>query len=141
MYEYRVIVDRVIDGDTIDVDIWLGFDVVLPGQRIRLYGIDTPESRTRDLVEKKYGLLSKQYLQARAPVGGKLRLQSMERGKFGRILGILYEEDDETSINDHLCQDAHAVPYQGGNKAQLEALHLANRERLRLRAVHLEKEA
>ena len=135
VYRYKVIVDRVIDGDTVDVNIWLGFDVVLPGQRIRLHGIDTPESRTRDLTEKFYGLLSKKYLQDLAPVGGALILQSMERGKFGRILGILYQEDDEISINDHMCKDGYAVPYHGGNKAEGKALHLANRERLAARGL------
>ena len=69
MYEYKAKVQRVIDGDTIDVDIWLGFDVVLPKQRVRLYGIDTPESRTRNKEEKVRGLLSKQYLKSICPKG------------------------------------------------------------------------
>ena len=62
MYEYRCKIVRIIDGDTVDVDIELGFDVVLTGQRIRLHGIDTPESRTSDKVEKQYGILSKNFL-------------------------------------------------------------------------------
>ena len=79
MYEYKAKVARIIDGDTIDVDIWLGFDVVLPKQRIRLFGIDTPESRTR---------------------------------------------------NKKMCDDGYAVPYHGGNKDELEGLHMANKQKL-----------
>ena len=63
MYEYRCKVIKVIDGDTVDVDIDLGFDIIIKGERVRIMGIDTPESRTRDKVEKKYGLKSKKFLQ------------------------------------------------------------------------------
>ena len=76
MYEYKAIVTRVIDGDTIDVDIQLGFDVVLAKQRIRLLGIDTPESRTRDKEEKVRGLLSKDFVLNNCAVGSTIRLQS-----------------------------------------------------------------
>ena len=62
MYQYKAKITRIIDGDTVDCDIDLGFKVILAKQRIRLYGIDTPESRTRDKVEKKYGLLAKKFL-------------------------------------------------------------------------------
>ena len=65
MYEYRVKIVRVVDGDTVDVDIDLGFGVWLKKQRVRLYGIDTPESRTRDLVEKKFGKMAGAHLKAR----------------------------------------------------------------------------
>lgn len=130
MYEYKAKVSRVIDGDTIDVDIWLGFDVVLPNQRIRLYGIDAPESRTRNKEEKVRGLLAKQYLLDRCPKGATIRLQSRERGKFGRILGIIYQENDEVSLNSHMCNEAMAVPYTGGNKEALNALHMENRQKL-----------
>ena len=64
MYEYRAKIRRVVDGDTVDVDIDLGFGVWLKKQRVRLYGIDTPESRTRDLDEKKFGLMAKEFLKA-----------------------------------------------------------------------------
>ena len=89
MYEYSCKIVKVIDGDTVDVDIDLGFELWLKKQRIRLYGVDTPESRTRDLVEKKYGLAAKAFVQKFLPVGSKqvLRTELDDRGKFGRILG------------------------------------------------------
>ena len=130
MYEYKAKVSRVVDGDTIDVDIWLGFDVVLPKQRIRLFGIDTPESRTRNKEEKIRGLLSKQHLKDSCPKGHTIRLESKERGKFGRILGIIYQEADDTSINQMMCDDGYAVPYYGGNKDELEAMHMQNKQKL-----------
>ena len=130
MYEYKATVTRVIDGDTIDVDIHLGFDVVLSKQRIRLYGIDTPESRTRNKEEKIRGLLSKEYVKSNCYVGSTIRLQSKERGKFGRILGIIYKDGDELSINDRMIEEGFAVPYTGGNKDELEALHEANKQKL-----------
>lgn len=130
MYEYKAKVARIIDGDTIDVDIWLGFDVVLPKQRIRLFGIDTPESRTRNKEEKIRGLLSKQYLKDMCPKGHTIRLESKERGKFGRILGIIYQDSETSSINQKMCDDGYAVPYHGGNKDELEGLHMANKQKL-----------
>jgi len=131
MYEYKAIVDRVIDGDTLDADIYLGFDVVLPRQRIRLWGMDTPESRTRNKEEKVRGLLSKSYLLAMTPIGSVVRLQSRDRGKFGRILGVLFAGDDETkSVNQRMCDDGYAVEYFGGNKDGLEAQHMLNRQKL-----------
>ena len=130
MYEYKAKVQRVIDGDTIDVDIWLGFDVVLPKQRVRLYGIDTPESRTRNKEEKVRGLLSKQYLKSICPKGRTIILESKEKGKFGRILGVIYQETEDISINQKMCDDGYAVPYGGGNKDELEALHMQNKQKL-----------
>ena len=130
MYEYKAVIDRVIDGDTVDVDIQLGFNVVLAKQRVRLHGIDTPESRTRNLEEKVRGLLSKDYLRDKCPKGSTVILVSKERGKFGRILGILYNENIQASINDRMIEDGYAVPYTGGNKDELEALHKANKQKL-----------
>ena len=130
MYEYKAVIDRVIDGDTVDVDIQLGFNVVLAKQRVRLHGIDTPESRTRNLEEKVRGLLSKDYLRDKCPKGSTVILVSKERGKFGRILGILYNENIQASINDRMIEDGYAVPYTGGNKDELEALHEANKQKL-----------
>mgnify|MGYP001215037016 CR=1 FL=1 len=128
MYEYNVKVDRIIDGDTIDVDIDLGFDIVLVKQRVRLYGMDTPESRTRDKEEKRRGLLSKKYLASKCPVGSIIRLRSHKRGKFGRILGELFEYNKETSINDEMCNEGYAVPYHGQSKEDLAELHQANKQ-------------
>ena len=82
MYTYKCVVTKVIDGDTIDVDIQLGFNVILYKQRIRLHGIDTPESRTRNLDEKARGLLSKQYMLDNAPVGSTITLESLGKGKW-----------------------------------------------------------
>ena len=90
MYEYNAKVLRIVDGDTIDVDIDLGFGVWIHKERIRLEGIDTPESRTRDLEEKKFGLLSKEYVRSLLPVGSIVKLVCKtydSKGKFGRILG------------------------------------------------------
>ena len=132
MYEYKVTIDRIIDGDTVDVDINLGFDVVLTKKRVRLYGMDTPESRTRNLEEKARGLLSKRFLQLQCPVGSYVKLISHDIGKFGRILGELFEynTDNEVSINQVMCNEGFAVPYFGGNKDKLEELHAANKEKL-----------
>lgn len=129
MYEYKVKLDRVIDGDTVDVDIHLGFNVVLSKQRIRLHGIDTPESRTRNKEEKVRGLISKEYLKNICE-SSSIRLHSKDRGKFGRILGVLYKDDETISINQKMCEEGFAVPYFGGNKDELEALHMINKQKL-----------
>ena len=131
MYQYSVKVVKVIDGDTIDVDVDLGFSVILAKQRVRLHGIDTPESRTRDKEEKVRGLLSKAFLLDMCPVGSTIRLQSHGKGKFGRILGEIYEVDDDlVSINKKMCNEAYAVPYFGQSKEDIEELHAANRTTL-----------
>tara|TARA_R100000781_G_scaffold40889_3_gene28231 strand:+ start:2106 stop:2528 length:423 start_codon:yes stop_codon:yes gene_type:complete len=134
MYTYKCTVTKVIDGDTIDVDIQLGFNVILYKQRIRLHGIDTPESRTRNLEEKARGLLSKDFMKKLAPVGSSITLKSLEKGKFGRILGIIWQEGDEwetdSPINDLMIENYHAVPYTGQNKNDVESLHEANKLKL-----------
>ena len=132
MYQYRATITRVIDGDTVDCDIDLGFSVVLTKQRIRLYGIDTPESRTRDLEEKKYGLLSKAFLQnSIKEAGDSITIQTYKdgRGKFGRILGQLMDSDGNC-INDIMCEIGHAAPYFGNSKDDIRQIHLANREKV-----------
>jgi len=89
MHEYKAKIRRIVDGDTVDVDIDLGFGIVLVKQRIRLYGIDTPESRTRDKEEKFYGKLAAAFLkdQCKKPSSITLRTHMDKKGKFGRILG------------------------------------------------------
>ena len=129
MYEYKVTVDRVIDGDTVDVDIHLGFNVVLSKQRVRLHGIDTPESRTRNKEEKVRGLISKEYLKNICE-SSSIRLKSKDRGKLGRILGVLYKDDETISINQKMCEEGFAVPYFGGSKDELDALHMINKQKL-----------
>jgi micrococcal nuclease len=131
MYEYKVEIDRVLDGDTVDVNINLGFGIILSKKRVRLYGIDAPESRTRDKEEKVRGLLSKSFLKVRCPVGSSVILISHDIGKFGRILGELFEynkREDNISINQLMCDQGFAVPYFGGNKDSLEELHLVNKQ-------------
>lgn len=117
-YYYNAQLVRVIDGDTIDVDISLGFDVWLSKQRVRLAGIDTPESRTRNLQEKKLGLAAKDRLIELC--GEKLAIKSLGRGKFGRILGIPHTEDGQ-DICKILIDEGHAVEYWGGKKTKVWA--------------------
>ena len=129
MYEYSCKVVKIVDGDTIDVDIDLGFGVWLKKQRIRLFGIDTPESRTRDLEEKKYGLAAKGYLTKWLTSGGvKIRTQKDAKGKFGRILGEMYCYD--TNVNEKMIEEYHAVRYHGQSKKEIEEEHLLNRTKL-----------
>ena len=136
MYEYRCKVVKVIDGDTVDVDIDLGFDIMLRDERVRIMGIDTPESRTRDKVEKKFGLASKARL--KELIGGKsgpiLKTQINKkgedmRGKFGRILGD-FVTDDGRLVTDILVEEGHAVAYFGGSKDEIQDKHMANRKKL-----------
>lgn len=136
MYEYRCRVIKVIDGDTVDVDIDLGFDIMLRDERVRIMGIDTPESRTRDKVEKKFGLASKARL--KELIGGKsgpiLKTQINKkgedmRGKFGRILGDFVTEDGRM-VTDILVEEGHAVAYFGGSKEEIQDKHMANRKKL-----------
>lgn len=136
MYQYKVSVVKVVDGDTIDVDIDLGFSTVLKKQRVRMVGIDTPESRTRDLVEKKFGKASKKHLKKLLESAESLSLISHDKGKFGRILGTVIAHfaeghpvyETEININDQMIKDHHAVKYSGENKDLVEEQHLANRE-------------
>jgi len=131
MYEYNCKIVRVVDGDTVDVDIDLGFAVWLKKQRIRLFGVDTPESRTRDAVEKKFGIMAKNFVKGRLPVGSMQVLRTRmddSRGKFGRILGEFVLED--TTLNQLLIVTNNGVPYFGQSKAEIEAAHLENRKKL-----------
>lgn len=116
MYTYKAKLVRVIDGDTIDAEIDLGFNVLIR-QRIRLYGIDTPESRTKDLEEKERGLAAKQRLIELLPREFVVETILNKRGKFGRILGILHVSDTDgnsKNINDVLVEEGHAVRYENG---------------------------
>ena len=95
MYEYKCRILRVIDGDTVDVDIDLGFGIWRHRERVRLFGIDTPESRTRDLVEKKFGLAAKKFVRDNLPIGSIQTLVTMKdkKGKSRRILATFKLED------------------------------------------------
>jgi len=112
-FVYNAILERVIDGDTIDVTLDLGFAVKLHKQRVRLAGIDTPESRTRNLEEKALGLRAKDRLKELCV--GAFKIQSLGKGKYGRILGIPYDENNE-DICAMLIKEGHAVEYWGGTK-------------------------
>lgn len=129
MFEYSCTVVRVVDGDTVDVDIDLGFGVVLAKQRIRLFGLDAPESRTRDLEEKAYGLLAKRWLEEaldRGPV--RLRSKQFNKGKYGRILGEFISCHGGGSINELMIADHQAVQYYGQSKEDIALKHLENRK-------------
>tara|TARA_Y100000992_G_scaffold79926_1_gene50752 strand:- start:1381 stop:1806 length:426 start_codon:yes stop_codon:yes gene_type:complete len=131
MYEYRCKIVKIIDGDTVDVDIDLGFGVWMHKERIRLYGIDTPESRTRDLDEKKYGLIAKGWIERFMPVGSMQTLitQKDKSGKFGRILGKFRVNDGHYDIilNDWMISNHHAVAYYGQSKQDIAEQHIINR--------------
>jgi len=127
MYQYNVKISKVVDGDTVDVDIDLGFSTVLKKQRVRMMGIDTPESRTRDLVEKKFGKAAKAHLK-KILQAENITLVSHDKGKFGRILGELFVNGEEISVNQRMINDHHAVPYTGDNKDLIEEMHLKNRK-------------
>ena len=131
MYEYRCKIVKIIDGDTVDVDIDLGFGVWMHKERIRLYGIDTPESRTRDLDEKKYGLIAKSWIEKFMPLGSTQTLitQKDKSGKFGRILGKFRVNDGSYDIilNDWMISNHHAVAYYGQSKQEIAEQNIINR--------------
>jgi len=135
MYEYKCKILRVVDGDTVDIDIDLGFGVWMHKERVRMMGIDTPESRTRDKVEKAFGLASKSRLKELLPVGSIQILKTEidksgedKKGKFGRILGDFLIDDRRAT--DILIEEGHAVAYFGGSKEEIAMKHMANREKL-----------
>jgi len=130
MYEYACEVKRVVDGDTIDVVLDLGFDI-LHKSRVRLYGIDTPESRTRNLDEKARGKMAGAYLKEAVEKGEKVVIQTKlkdSRGKYGRVLGNVVV--DGVNINEAMIENFLAVAYFGQSKDDVEAEHLVNREKL-----------
>ena len=135
MYKYKCKVLKVVDGDTVDVDIDLGFGIWLRNERVRLKGIDTPESRTRDLVEKKFGLAAKTRLKTMLGKGERVILKTYAdkdgqdmKGKFGRILGdFTYKQ---TTVVNQLIAEGHGVAYHGQSKDDIQEQHLKNREKL-----------
>jgi micrococcal nuclease len=134
MYEYKCKILKVVDGDTVDVDIDLGFGVWLHKERVRIMGIDTPESRTSDKLEKVFGLAAKERLISLLGENAILDTQVSKKGedmkgKFGRILGNFRTTDGEHCA-DVLVEEGHAVAYTGGSKEEIQTQHLANRQRL-----------
>jgi micrococcal nuclease len=133
MYEYRVNVVKIIDGDTVDVDIDLGFGVWLRGERVRIMGIDTPESRTSNKVEKVFGLAAKNRLKQLLGKTAILQTQVSKdgedlKGKFGRILGDFVVGD--STVTQIMINEGHCVPYFGGSKEEVQEQHMINRKRL-----------
>ena len=118
-YIYRIKqITKVVDGDTIDADIDLGFDISLT-KRIRLAGVDTPESRTSDANEKKYGLESKEWLKHSLQDAKNILIKTElpdSTEKYGRIIGHLYINDQETSLNNQMIVEGYAWTYDGGTK-------------------------
>ena len=136
MYEYRVTVVKVIDGDTVDVDIDLGFGVWIKDERVRIMGIDTPESRTRDKEEKVFGLAAKARLKELLSKNAILKTQINKdgedmKGKFGRILGdFIVEEEgkEDTLVTKVMIEEGHAVEYWGQSKDDIIEAHMRNRQ-------------
>lgn len=130
MYEYSCTVDRVVDGDTIDVVLDLGFDIMFKS-RVRLYGIDTPESRTRNKDEKVRGKMAGSFLKDAVDKGTQVVIQTKlkdSRGKYGRVLGNVIV--DGLNINETMVKNYLAVAYFGQSKDDVEAEHLINRQKL-----------
>jgi len=132
MYQYKCVITRVVDGDTVDVDIDLGFGIWKRNERVRLHGIDTPESRTSDPVEKVFGKEAARVVEHFLPVGSEQVLTSVKDKveKFGRTLGsfTVYdsEEDGETTINKWMIRNSYAVSYNGQSKEAVAHQHLDN---------------
>lgn len=131
--EYDVKILKVIDGDTVDVDINLGFGIVLTDERVRIMGIDTPESRTSNEVEKVFGLASKARL--KELLNEEAILITTEdkhgedmKGKFGRVLGD-FRVGGKT-VSQILIEEGHAVAYNGESKDDIQEQHMINRQRL-----------
>ena len=132
--EYDVVLLKCVDGDTVDVDIDLGFGIWLRDERVRIMGIDTPESRTSDKVEKVFGTAAKNRLKELLENGGKLITTEDKsgedmKGKFGRILGD-FRAPDGKLVTDIMIEEGHCVAYFGGSKDDVQAQHMINRERL-----------
>lgn len=130
MYTYQATIKNIIDGDTVEIDLDLGFNVVLSKLKIRMEGIDTPESRTTNQEEKIRGLLSKKKLQDKLPINKTVKIittKSESDDKFGRILGTFILEDG-TNVNKWMVENNYAVKYDGQNKKLVIEAHETNRK-------------
>ena len=127
MYEYECKIVRVIDGDSIVLDIDLGFGLWIHNESIRLFGVDCPECRSRDKEEKAAGLAAKRFVERFLQVGETYTLNTQGKGKFGRYLGTISNETE--TVNKALINEHLAVVYYGQNKDEVEAAHLKNRSR------------
>lgn len=116
LYHYNAEITRVVDGDTVDAFIDLGFDMHSK-QRVRLFGINTPECRTRDKAEKKRGLAAKAFVSGALALNKNkcvIKTRLDKKGKFGRVLGVIYVDD--YNLNSRLVEKGHAVRYYGGKR-------------------------
>ena len=131
MYQYACRINKVLDGDTVDIDLDLGFNIILANQHVRMTGIDTPESRTSNKEEKPRGMLSKKKLSEQLPVGSWQKITTSRPDnnddKFGRILCEFILEDG-TNVNQWLIKNNYAVAYQGENKELVQEQHQANKK-------------
>jgi micrococcal nuclease len=126
---YKCVIQRIVDGDTVDVNIDLGFGIWLYKERVRVAGIDTPEKRTRDKVEKIFGLAATAKAHTLIPEGSDciIRTRRDKAGKYGRTMGDFVLEDGRL-YTDIMVETHHAVPYEGQSKDLIEEAHLVNRE-------------
>jgi len=125
---YFATVERVVDGDTVYFDIDMGFNTWKMHESVRLMGIDTPEKRTRDLLEKQFGLLAAEKVEELLPPGKIVLLETVldKTGKFGRVLANVWITDDMTCVNEYLVDNHYAVIYEGQNRDLIKEAHLAN---------------
>ena len=126
MYEYSATLVKIVDGDTVDVLIDLGFNTTKK-ERVRLLGIDTPESATKDLAEKKLGIEAKEYITQWFVKNTPFRLQTTKDDKYGRILGVFTGLDGKT-LNTRLVDEGYAWAYDGGTKKKDFSLLLEKRK-------------
>jgi micrococcal nuclease len=131
MYQYKCKINKIVDGDTVEIDLDLGFNIILANQRVRLLGVDTPESRTNNKEEKTRGMLSKKKLTEKLPIGSYQKINTTKDDnnddKFGRILGE-FILDDGTNINKWLIENNYAVAYLGENKELVQEAHQTNKK-------------
>jgi micrococcal nuclease len=126
---YKCVITRIVDGDTVDVDIDLGFGIWLRKERVRVAGIDTPEKRTKDKIEKQFGLAATAKAHTLIPEGTNciIRTRRDKAGKYGRTMGDFVLEDG-TLYTANMIESHHAVVYEGQAKADVEAAHVVNRK-------------
>ena len=126
---YKCVIQRIVDCDTVDIDIDLGFGIWIRKERVRVAGIDTPEKRTRDKIEKMFGLAATAKAHTLIPEGSEciVRTRRDKAGKYGRTMGDFVMTDGRL-YTEVMVETHHAVPYEGQAKADVEAAHLVNRE-------------
>lgn len=131
MYQYKCKINKIVDGDTVEIDLDLGFNIILSNQRVRLSGVDTPESRTNNKEEKPRGMLSKKKLGEKLPIGSYQKINTTKDDnnddKFGRILGEFILADG-TNLNKWLIENNYAVAYLGENKELVQEAHQTNKK-------------